>query len=503
MNAWTWLPRPRTIRARITTGAAVLLFAALTVAGFALNAETREIALRGLDRRLLAEAEALAGLVHYDGQAVSIERPEDAAREYGKVGGRAYFQVWSGKEPVARSRSLGEFRLPRPDPEMLRPLETVRHRRTDRDFAVGPDGDRLRLLNFVVARTPWQTDDRGDGSSTATVTHDPSALVAIQVARTLDDVTQALSELRGDLLVALPLAWLVGCVGVFLLASGALRPIARMSADARAIAAGREDRRLDPVRVESELSELARTLNAAFDRLAHTIDRERRFSADAAHELRTPIAVLRAGVEVALTRPRDAEEDEIVLRETQTQVLRLNRIVDDLLLLARFEHGAELDQRVDLRSAVLASVELARAADPTVASSIRIDLDADPLWVAGSTSLLERVASNLIANALAHGASADGVDVRARRVAGESVAELVVADRGAGIDPERGKHVFERFFRGDPSRSRSSGGTGLGLAIVSAVVAAHRGTVAHRARDGGGTEFVVRLPLARVDESSA
>lgn len=497
-----WL-RPRTIRARITAGAAALLFVALTVAGFALSTETREIALRGLDRRLLAEAEALAGLVHFDGHAVSIERPEDAAREYGKVGGRAYFQIWSGKEPVARSRSLGEFRLPRPDPAMLRPLDSVRHRRTDRDFAVGPEGDRLRMLTFIVARTPWQSDGPDGATASPGAPPDESALVAVQVARSQDDVAHAVEEVRGDLLVALPLAWLVGCVGVFLLASGALRPIARMSADAGAIAAGREDRRLDAVRVESELSDLANTLNAAFDRLAQTIERERRFSADAAHELRTPIAVLRACVEVALTKPRDAIEDEAVLRDTLIHVLRLNRIVDDLLLLARFEHGEVLDQHVDLRSAVLASVDLARAAEPVGGASIRLDLDAEPLLVAGSTSLLERVASNLIANALAHGASIHGIEVRAHRVASEAIAELVVADRGVGIPPELGAHVFERFLRGDPSRSRASGGTGLGLAIVAAVVAAHRGSVTHRARAGGGTEFVVRLPLVRADAGSA
>ncbi len=491
--------RPRTIRARITTGAAVLLFVALTVAGIALSAETREIALRGLDRRLLAEAEALAGLVHFDGTQVEIERPEDAAREYGKVGGRAYFQIWHGKEVVARSRSLGEFRLPRPDPEKMRPLESPRHRRTDRDFAVGPDDERLRMLTFVVGRTPWSDDAPTEPTTPATARDEALTVVAVQVARTLDDVTDAVAELRKDLLSGLPLAWLVGCLGVFLLASHALRPIARMSAAASAIAAGREDRRLDPVRVDNELADLARTLNAAFDRLAQTIDRERRFSADAAHELRTPIAVLRACVEVALTKARDPAEDESALQETLTQVLRLNRIVDDLLLLARFEHGEALDQRVDLRSAVLASVEFARAIDPAVASSLRIDLDEEPLWVAGSASLLERVASNLIANALAHGGSADGVDVRAHRVAAEGMAELVVADRGVGIPPEIGAHVFERFFRGDPSRSRASGGTGLGLAIVAAVVAAHRGSVSHRPRAGGGTEFIVRLPLARGD----
>lgn len=489
-------PRPRTIRARITTGAAMLLFVALTVAGFALSTETREIAMRGLDRRLHAEAEALAGLVHFDGRVVSIERPEDAAREYGKVGGRAYFQIWHGKEAVACSRSLGEFRLPRPDPQMLRPLESVRNRRTDRDFAVGQDGERLRMLTFVVARTPWQSDLTGGASDVDRSTQDDAALVAVQVARSLDDVAHAVDELRDDLFVALPLAWLVGCAGVFLLASRALRPIARMSADAAAIAAGREDRRLDAVRVESELSDLAKTLNAAFDRLAQTIDRERHFSADAAHELRTPIAVLRACVEVALTKPRHASEDEAVLRDMLTHVLRLNRIVDDLLLLARFEHGEALDQQVDLRSAVLASVDLARAAEPAGAAGIRLDLGSEPLLVSGSASLLERVASNLIANALAHGASPQGIDVRAHRDPSGAIAELVVADRGPGIPPELGAHAFERFRRGDASRSRASGGTGLGLAIVAAAVTLHRGTVTHRPREGGGTEFVVRLPLS-------
>ncbi|MBK6940924.1 MAG: sensor histidine kinase N-terminal domain-containing protein [Planctomycetes bacterium] len=460
---------------------------ALAVAGIAVDAETREVALRGLDRRLLAEAEALAGLVQFDGSTVSIERPEDAAPEYRKPSGRAYFQIWTGSREVARSRSLGEHRLPPPDQESMGVLETLRSRRTGRDFVIGPRGDRMRMQTLVVAR--GSSNDR----------RVPPAIVAIQVARELDDVAHAVAEVRADQWVALPLAWVVGCAGVFLLATRALRPIARMSRDAGAIAAGKLDRRLDITSVDDELTDLASTLNAAFGRMAGAVDRERRFADDAAHELRTPLTVLRTSVELALLKDRTVPEYVDALKDAQRSTERLGRVVEDLLLLARVEHARPFTEHVDVRSAVLASVDAAWFVGQNRAPPIRLELDPDELPVFGSVVLIERVVANLIENARAHGASPHGIDVSALRSADGLFAEIIVADRGPGIPQELVPRLFERFARGDLSRSRMSGGNGLGLAIVLGIVRALGGDADVRPRVGGGTECRVRLPLSRAD----
>jgi len=261
----------------------------------------------------------------------------------------------------------------------------------------------------------------------------------------------------------------------------ALRPVERLRRQAEAISETALDRRLAAPST-TELRILADTLNDLLDRVDHAVTRQREFVADAAHELRSPLASLRTQIEVG---DRDAPPDS---RELIRQVDRLSRLVDDLLALAKVDE-ADPSQgvAVDLDDVVLECV-----ADIRTRSAVQIDVSAvSAAQTTGHRSALERLVRNLIQNAVQHATTRVAVTLATR---GHEV-ELVVADDGPGIPPADRQRVFERFTRLDSSRDRASGGVGLGLAIAAEVVAAHDGEIDIH-DNAPGAAFVVRLPAA-------
>ena len=219
----------------------------------------------------------------------------------------------------------------------------------------------------------------------------------------------------------------------------------------------------------------------------------RRFVADASHELRTPLSAVRAYAELydrgAAERPDDLERSmKGISRESE----RMSVLVEDLLLLARLDDGRPLEREpVELDEVVGEAVETAQAVDPDRA----IELHAEPATVLGDRVRLRQIVDNLLANVRAHTPPGTPASVSVRRRNGS--AEIAVTDAGPGLDEEHLEHLFERFYRADPSRARASGGVGLGLAIVAAVAEAHGGTASASSRPGEGTTIAIALPLAR------
>ena len=236
---------------------------------------------------------------------------------------------------------------------------------------------------------------------------------------------------------------------------------------------------------ENEIAKLAMTANDTLERLEHAVEQQRRFSSDASHELRTPIAGLRAQLEAALMYPEDTDLLRTIksaLRDTD----RLEAIVGDLLLLARLGTDHKIaTERIDLGEMVAAELE-----ERTGRAIIGSDLH-QGVMVEGVRMQLLRVLDNLLDNAEAYGGGT--IDVVVYQQSGSAV--LMVTDRGPGIPPEDRERVFERFTRLEAARSRTTGGTGLGLAIARDIAAAHGGTL--RIEDSKvGARFVLRLPLA-------
>jgi signal transduction histidine kinase len=301
-------------------------------------------------------------------------------------------------------------------------------------------------------------------------------------------VQAARDRLVAVLLVAAPL--LVGLVSIagWLVVRAALRPVAMLTREAAAISSLDTDQRLPPVPGDDEIAELARTLDGMLDRLGVAFAREKAFVDDASHELRTPIAVLRGEIELALSAADDPDEVERSLRAALAETERLARLAEDLLLLARQRAGVLAIQRepVDLLDV---AVTHARTLEPVLGLSI--DVSGDPVVLEADPDRLGQVLANLAANSAAAGAAT--VQVRVAGDRGDVVLE--VADDGPGVPADLLGSAFERFVRGDDARTRGRTGAGLGLSIVRAIVTAHGGTV--QIRNGGplgGAVVAIRLP---------
>ena len=322
----------------------------------------------------------------------------------------------------------------------------------------------------------------------------------ILVGRSVRGEHAALGAFAWQLAGAGALVLVIGMVGGWLVSARILRPVAAISATASAISATNLDQRIDPRTVDRELEELATVLNAMFDRLEGAFERQARFTADASHELRTPLAVIRSHAELALARPRTAEEYREAIQTCLRASTRMTALVEGLLMLARADAG-KLDlvrQSVDLRHVVEESVALLRP----LAEGKRVSLHTrlEQARVTGDPIRLAQVVTNLVSNAVQYNRAGGEVRVQLEVTAGEAV--LTVADTGCGIPAEDRPHLFERFYRVDRARSRASGGTGLGLAICMSVVEAHGGTIGFTTEPGRGSTFWVRLPCAPPQETA-
>jgi two-component system OmpR family sensor kinase len=328
---------------------------------------------------------------------------------------------------------------------------------------------------------------------------DPGIGFMLIVAQPLDDVYSTLHRLLLiELLVTLAALGAIGVLGAWVVRVG-LRPLDSIEHTAAGIAAGDLSKRVERAENRTEVGRLGLALNAmlgqieaAFKAREASERRLRRFVADASHELRTPLAAVRAYAELftrgAAERPDDlARSMKGIHRESE----RMSLLVEDLLLLARLDEGRPLEREpVDLASVVAEAVETARTLEP----DRPIALEAVPAVVTGDRDRLRQIVDNLLANVRAHTPEGAPVSVTVSRTNG--TAEIAVADSGPGLRDEQSTQVFERFYRADSSRARSSGGVGLGLSIVTAVAEAHGGTVSADGAPGGGATFRIVLPLS-------
>jgi heavy metal sensor kinase len=308
-----------------------------------------------------------------------------------------------------------------------------------------------------------------------------------------DDQREALDRLRTLFGLAGPVAVvLAGAVG-WLVAGAALRPVERMRIESEAVSGSDPGRRLPVPRTNDELAALGGSLNRMLDRLETAVERERRFVADASHELRTPLANLKAELDLALRRARSPAELADALRSASDETDRLNRLAEDLLLLASAEGGRLPMRREDVDVAALVRETAESFSGRAAAMGVGLDVSVDDASRARLDGVRVRQAlGDLIDNALRHTPAGGKVTVVATEMDG--AISIAVADTGEGFPAAFLPTAFEAFSRADASRSRQAGGAGLGLAIVRAVAEAHRGTVEARNRDEGGAIVVLRLP---------
>jgi len=451
------------IRIRVTAAFAVAMALVLAGTGWLLYLRVGTDLANALDRQLHLRAHDLKALVQERGTTLAgaggvpfIEPGENYAQLLDSRG-----RVLDGTRPLGRQSLLSADEL------RLASRQAIFE---DRRSVPGLD-EPSRLLASPLTR--------GD------------AKLVLVVGSTRADRTETLGNLRNELLIAGPIALFLASLAGYFLAGLSLQAVESMRSRAAAISAETPGSRLPVPQTGDELERLGTTLNAMLGRLESALERERDFVADAGHELRTPLALLRTELELALRHAETAEELRDAVRASSEEVDRLTQLAEDLLLIARFDRG-----RLPLRVETLDASELLA----TIASRFewraqeagrQVQVEAPASFrVRGDRIRLEQALGNLLDNALRYG----GGEVRLSARQSDGHVELHVTDEGGGFPQELAEQAFERFVRLDQARSR--GGSGLGLSIVRAIAEAHGGSAHLANRNGSGADVWVSLPGA-------
>ena len=324
---------------------------------------------------------------------------------------------------------------------------------------------------------------------------------AVQSRQSVDEVNDEMTSLDEVLLTLLPAGLIAAAIGAAFLSTRALRPVRSIASTMERIQAEDLTQRLF-VKGQDEFAGLANTFNSMLGRLEASFDHQRRFTSDASHELRTPLAVIKAKTSVCLTRPRSAEAYLEVIEAVDRKADEMTVLVQNLLTLARADHGlAGLDRRRVLVRDIF-TMALDQIGQPSACSvkerpnaerpSINVDLKDPDLEIECAPADMTRVIGNLITNACRHTPTEGTVTLSAVRT--QSGVEICVQDTGEGISSEHISHLGQRFYRVDSARNRNTGSTGLGLAICRSILEAHNGQMTIESTLGIGTTIHILLP---------
>ncbi len=331
---------------------------------------------------------------------------------------------------------------------------------------------------------------------TAPVRVEGERVAVVQVAQSLATEQATLASLRNLLLVVVPVTLFLATLGGALLAQRAFSPMEQVRRDVEMIIDDTDlSRRVGSELSPDEVGRLAHTFDRLLERVETAMARERQFSADASHELRSPLTALKGELSVALSRDRSAADYREVLTQLESAVDDMSVLVEDLLSLSRSAAAvlnlermdmSELAQQVCDRMGVI-------AAERGVALAVSGAAVAAPqIWMRGDRLKLQRVLTNLVDNAIRY--TPKGGSVHVQTEASDEQVTVRVRDTGVGIAFEHQAKIFDRFYRADTSRARDVGGTGLGLAIAQVLVSAHNGRITVKSQLGHGSEFTVWLP---------
>ena len=447
------------IRLRVTAAFAVVMALVLAASGWFLYARLSSHLATQLRQELQVRAQDLSALVRGGGSLASDARSRLVEH------GESYAQLVDRGRVVDATPPLG-------GKPVLSPAQLAAAAHEPQYVGLGPVPG-LNEPSRVLA-TPVERAGR------------PLVLI---VGGTRENDVETLASFRNELLIAGPIALLLASLAGYLVAGVALRPVEAMRRRAAEISAETPGERLPVPETRDEVQRLGETLNEMLGRLESALVRERDFVADAGHELRTPLALLRTELELALRHAESDAELREAVRRSAEEVDRLTQLADDLLLIAGSERG-KLPLRLEPvpTSELLASVARRFEWRADEAGRSVQAVPTDGIRVRGDRIRLEQALCNLVDNSLRHG----GGRVRLEAMQVDGVVELHVADEGAGFPPEFLEAAFERFSR--PDAARAGGGAGLGLAIVRTIADAHGGETHAANREHGGADVWLVLP---------
>ena len=474
-----------TIRRRLTFWYTIALGVTVVAFGTLLYLERRSSSLRELDQRLLLEADLaerwLSESYNVLGRIVTMagSRPTldpgisaylDAVRDYLVVADTSG-QVLALSD-VARELDAGDLQ------RLTTLLDSLRVRKRSGYMSLGSPIGTVRYLAVRVERAGPEVG-------------------GVLVATSLSQVAFGPSALLQSMLLIAPIVLAGAAVVGYWLAGTSLRPVEGIMDEVEAISDGRSlHRRLAVPISGDEMARLALTVNGMLARLEKSFDSLHRFTADASHEMKTPLMVLRAGVERALVHPGVPAEILQSLDETLAQINQMSEMVENLLTLARADEGrAPLAvEECDLRDVIGDVAETTGMLGESAGISVTSEIPSTPIPMAVDRHRIREMLLNLVTNAIKYTPQGGTVALTLDQEDGSVV--FTVADTGIGIAPGDLPHIFDRFWRADPARSRTGErpGTGLGLAITKWIAEAHGGSITVQSRAGRGTVFTVRLP---------
>ena len=397
--------------------------------------------------------EVSAALKPVEGGRFDLEIPSDAASDFFGPERRAYYVIWSPTGELV-DQSAPELKVGLP----------------------GTTAAGRRELSMPAA-----------GGAT------------VLVGREIADLLREQRGLFWNVFLAGIATLAVAIFGGWFVAGRALAPIKRISKTARAMSEGDLSARIAVEGTETELGQVASTLNDAFDRLRLAVEQERQFMADASHELRTPISVLRAETEWALDRERSPQQYKEALAVCRRAAHRMQDIAERLLTLVRVELASDSQERTPVAMRSLIEDVVTWLAPMAQERDVRLTVTGDPFTVVGDAEQLREAMNNVIGNAILYNKPGGTVTISTRQTGG--AARIEVVDTGIGIPADAVSRVFERFFRVDKARSREVGGSGLGLSIARTVFVAHGGDITCTSEAGVGSAFVISLPAVASSKS--
>ena len=463
--------RIRSIRTRLTLWYFSVLAAALTVFAAGMWIAMNRSLYHSVDDSLRDRVRGIARFIEEQGDSLSLEEARGEFREHSVLGpGGDLFQVADAQGNwLYRSDPLYDEHMPIYGSKELgseRRFENIEIKKTS-----------LRLLsqNFSV------------GGQTYTA----------QVAAPLDELREGLDALLWVMLPAIPILLGLATLGGYGLSRRALAPVDEISRTARLISARNLSQRLAVPQTGDELQRLSETLNDMMQRLESSFKRVTQFTADASHELRTPVALMRTIAELTLRKNRSESEYREALEQIYMELERTSQLVENLMVLARADSswGGPAAEPMDLaesvRDACLEGKTLARVKKVT----FRYELPEDGITMRGDAQAIRRLFLILIDNAVKYTATGGEVTVSLETTDGDAWGR--VKDTGIGIPREDLPNIFERFYRADKARSRDTGGAGLGLSIARWIADVHAGEIEVESEPGKGSVFSVRLPIQR------
>jgi heavy metal sensor kinase len=469
---------PGSIAGRLLLWQTTGVTAIMLMLGLIMYIEVREIVFTSMDRVLHSKAQILSGLIHDKDGTVELELSDIIAGDYVIPRSGHYYRVTKGSKILASSPSLTD------DSFSFRPTgrDNTEYDSGELFFnSTGPANEPVRVLQYRYMAF-------GD-------------IFEMTLAETMSEGAEMVDTFRGFLLVILPIGILSLCLIAWYIIRTSLSPVAKFNAVIKRITHRNMDERLDPQKTALELSSLASSFNDMLERLHHVLESQKRLLADASHELKTPLTVIRTQCDVALFRERTPTEYNQAIYEIRAETDKMTQRVNNLLSLSRLDAGVICAMQF---SPVLVNELIYRAVKMTEKAAsragVRITVSTDEhLKVYGAQSALEEAILNLVENAIRYNRSGGQVNISASLQRTGEVA-IVINDTGIGIADEDREMIFERFYRSKAVRDIE--GSGLGLSIVKSIVEAHGGKISVSSEPGNWSRFTIILPLATEEQAS-